>query len=175
MPNFWHLDITPILKIILFDYSWFLAKNLSNFVSLPWKLHNRYCHKLLEQHTGSQRLPDFLANICAKSVFCTLEWVLSNICQNACQKEKVFHECQHKFRNSCTFASTFFLPDFKILLDETTKNFTKCYKLIIYNQKKRKYRVAFMYFKKNFILLCCGPLFVFIPFRAIGRSYPEIS
>ena len=22
----------------------FLAKNLSNFVSLPWKLHNRYCH-----------------------------------------------------------------------------------------------------------------------------------
>ena len=23
---------------------WFLAKNISNFVSLPWKLHNRYCH-----------------------------------------------------------------------------------------------------------------------------------
>ena len=51
--------------------------------------------QLLEQHTCSQRLPDFLANICAKSIFCTLEWVLSNtyICQNACQKEKVFHEC----------------------------------------------------------------------------------
>ena len=30
--------------MILFDYSWFLAKNLSNFVSLPQKLHNRYCH-----------------------------------------------------------------------------------------------------------------------------------
>ena len=23
---------------------WFLAKNISDFVSLPWKLHNRYCH-----------------------------------------------------------------------------------------------------------------------------------
>ena len=30
--------------VISFDFSWFLAKNLSNFVSLPWKLHNRYCH-----------------------------------------------------------------------------------------------------------------------------------
>jgi hypothetical protein len=30
--------------MISFDYSWFLAQNLSNFVSLPWKLHNRYCH-----------------------------------------------------------------------------------------------------------------------------------
>ena len=31
-------------SIISFDYSWFLWKNLSDFVSLPWKLHNRYCH-----------------------------------------------------------------------------------------------------------------------------------
>ena len=31
-------------SMISFDYSWFLAKNLSNFVSLPWKLHNSYCH-----------------------------------------------------------------------------------------------------------------------------------
>ena len=31
-------------SMILFDYSGFLAKNLSNFVSLPWKLNNRYCH-----------------------------------------------------------------------------------------------------------------------------------
>jgi hypothetical protein len=30
-------------SIISLDYSWFLAKNLSKFVSLPWKLHNRYC------------------------------------------------------------------------------------------------------------------------------------
>ena len=33
-------------SMISFDYSWFLAKNLSNFVSLSWKLHNRYCHNL---------------------------------------------------------------------------------------------------------------------------------
>ena len=30
--------------VISLEYSWFLAKNLSNFVSLPWKLHNRKCH-----------------------------------------------------------------------------------------------------------------------------------
>ena len=30
--------------MISYDYSWFLAKNLSNFVSLSWKLYNRYCH-----------------------------------------------------------------------------------------------------------------------------------
>ena len=28
-------------SMIPFDYSWSLAKNISNFVSLPWKLHNR--------------------------------------------------------------------------------------------------------------------------------------
>ena len=45
MPNFWQLPITPILKTWQFHLnSWFLAKNLSNFVSIPWKLHNRYCH-----------------------------------------------------------------------------------------------------------------------------------
>ena len=31
-------------SMISFDYSWCLAKNLSHFVSLPWKLLNRYCH-----------------------------------------------------------------------------------------------------------------------------------
>ena len=31
-------------SIILFDCSWFLAKNLSDFESFPWKLHNQYCH-----------------------------------------------------------------------------------------------------------------------------------
>ena len=30
--------------MISFDNSWFLAKNLSNFATLPWKLHNQYCH-----------------------------------------------------------------------------------------------------------------------------------
>ena len=32
--------------VISFEYSWFLTKNLSNFVSLPWKLQNRYCHNV---------------------------------------------------------------------------------------------------------------------------------
>ena len=49
-------------SIISFDCSWFLAKNLSNFLSFPWKLHNRYCHNLrsrLEKclDPASQRCP----------------------------------------------------------------------------------------------------------------------
>ena len=35
--------------VISFEYSWFLAKNLSYFVSLPWKLHNRKCHTAGDQ------------------------------------------------------------------------------------------------------------------------------
>ena len=31
-------------SIISFDYSWFSAKNLSNIVSHPWKLHKPYCY-----------------------------------------------------------------------------------------------------------------------------------
>ena len=31
-------------SMISLDYRWFWAKNLSNIVSLPWKLHNRYFH-----------------------------------------------------------------------------------------------------------------------------------
>ena len=46
--TFWHLPITPILKIQWFHLTTvdFQPKNLSNFVSLPWKLHNRYCHSV---------------------------------------------------------------------------------------------------------------------------------
>ena len=61
--NFWHRKLTLKVKfwhfltpphytnlqnsMISFDCSWFLAKNLSNYVSFPWKLHNRYCHNWL--------------------------------------------------------------------------------------------------------------------------------
>ena len=64
--DFWHRKLTLKVKfwyfltaphysnfqnlVISFKYSWFLAKNLSNFVSLPWKLHNRYCHNLQAVH-----------------------------------------------------------------------------------------------------------------------------
>jgi len=42
-------DSSPLLQFSKFNnFIWpkliFLAKNLSNFVSLPWKLHKRYCH-----------------------------------------------------------------------------------------------------------------------------------
>ena len=49
--KFWHFltarhySDSPNL-VISFDYSWFLAKNLSNLVSFPWKLYNRHCHSL---------------------------------------------------------------------------------------------------------------------------------
>ena len=43
--TFWHLPITPIHKFQWFHLnSWFLGQNLSTFASLPWKLHNQYCH-----------------------------------------------------------------------------------------------------------------------------------
>ena len=28
----------------MFNFNYFLAQNLSSFIALPWKLHNRYCH-----------------------------------------------------------------------------------------------------------------------------------
>ena len=58
--DFWHRKLTSKVKfwyfltaphysnfqnlVISFEYSWFLAKSHFNFVSLPWKLHNRECH-----------------------------------------------------------------------------------------------------------------------------------
>ena len=45
MPNFWQLANSQN-SIISFDFGWFLTKNLSNFVSLPWKLHNQYCRMI---------------------------------------------------------------------------------------------------------------------------------
>ena len=49
--RFWHFLTPPHYinlqnSMISFDYSWFLAKNHSNFVTLPRKLHNRYCHNV---------------------------------------------------------------------------------------------------------------------------------
>ena len=49
--KFWYFLTAPHYSnfqnlVISFEYSWFLAKNLSNFVSLPWKLHNRECHNM---------------------------------------------------------------------------------------------------------------------------------
>ena len=39
------IDTTPIHKIQQFTLDvLFLTKNLFNFVSLTWKLQNRYCH-----------------------------------------------------------------------------------------------------------------------------------
>ena len=47
--KFWHFLTTSHYSnspnlVISFEYSWFLAKNLVNFLSLPWKLHNWKCH-----------------------------------------------------------------------------------------------------------------------------------
>ena len=49
--KFWYFLTAPHYSnfqnlVISFEYSWFLAKILSNFVSLPWKLHNRECHNV---------------------------------------------------------------------------------------------------------------------------------
>ena len=61
LDNFWHgkltlnvrkwqfvSDTSPLHQFAKFNsflwVCWFLAKNLFNFVSLPWKLYNWYCH-----------------------------------------------------------------------------------------------------------------------------------
>ena len=58
-------------SIISLDYSQFLAKNLFNFVSLPWKLHNRYCHSV-----GTFKFCKWLKNqiefVCNQIRFCYL-------------------------------------------------------------------------------------------------------
>ena len=44
----WHLSIIAYSHNIIFPLRicWFLAQNLSNFVPLPWKFDNPYCHSL---------------------------------------------------------------------------------------------------------------------------------
>ena len=78
--SYWYFLVTSIFKwlyflkwcpifdssnsqnaIISFNCSWFLAKNLSNFVSLPWKLHNRYCHTLHEHISSKIIDSDFIS------------------------------------------------------------------------------------------------------------------
>ena len=78
--DFWHRKLTLKVKfwyfltaphysnfqnlVISFEYSWFLAKNLSNFVSLPWKLHNQECHKVhtCKSRTGALPICKFETN-----------------------------------------------------------------------------------------------------------------
>ena len=66
-------DSSPLLQVSKFNnffwVCWFLTKNLSNLVSLPWKLHNRYCHNLridnsLHFVTGIYWLPHSLWSLC---------------------------------------------------------------------------------------------------------------
>ena len=108
--DFWHRKLTLKVKfwhfltarhhfnspnlVISFDYSWFLAKNLSSFVSLLWKLHNRYCHNcrsLLTASllwTSSGKPKGLLNNIWTKRLF-SVKWTLMNLLLelklNSCQ------------------------------------------------------------------------------------------
>ena len=43
--SYWGSPLVQFSKFNKFLWAcWFLCKNLSNFVPLPWKLHNPYCH-----------------------------------------------------------------------------------------------------------------------------------
>ena len=68
--TFWHLPIRLISKIQSFHYDWFLVRNLPNFVSLPWKLHNRYCHNDCQRLQSTCLLKTKEWNLQAKSVSC---------------------------------------------------------------------------------------------------------
>ena len=45
--SYWGSPLVQFSKFKSFLWvCWFLCKNLPNFVSLPWKLHNPYCHNI---------------------------------------------------------------------------------------------------------------------------------
>ena len=83
---FWHRKLTLKVKfwyfltaphytnfqnlVISFEYSWFLAKNLSNFVSLPWKLHDRECHTIHTSKEARQKLFQILDTTKEESIGC---------------------------------------------------------------------------------------------------------
>ena len=50
-------NICSVVQFSKFDnflwLCWFLGKNLSNFISPVWKLHNPYCHKCTEEQFTS--------------------------------------------------------------------------------------------------------------------------
>ena len=50
-------NICSVVQFSKFDnflwVCWFLGKNLSNFISPVWKLHNLYCHKCTEEQFTS--------------------------------------------------------------------------------------------------------------------------
>ena len=124
--KFWYFLIPPhytnLQNLMIFDYSWFLAKNLSNFVSFPWKLHNRYCHNwwLTINHSI-----DLYSSVChcpckqtyPKPSFGWWSRGLSHIskCMNGCftgKLNKLFFKChiehlQHWKSNSCSCLGTY--------------------------------------------------------------------
>ena len=59
MFDFWHLSINPILKSQQFPLSMMIfRKNLSNFVTPVWKLHNPYCHSPDVKKLSMYLVPD---------------------------------------------------------------------------------------------------------------------
>ena len=134
-------------SIISFAYSWFLAKNLSNFISHPWKLHHRYCPNAYThvcKFTQCQRPPAFATplgpNLCAYSTcFALRRWVLttfascwfaamSNVNSYGSQGEniKIFprhllKKCKKKGENTETWPVKFNLLDFLCSLEKTRR------------------------------------------------------
>ena len=52
--DFWKLLRSPLIQFSKFNNffweCWFLGKNLSNFVPPIWKLHNLYCHNVIDSN-----------------------------------------------------------------------------------------------------------------------------
>ena len=116
--DFWHRKLTLKVKFryfltaphysnfqnleISFEYSWFLAKNLSNFVSLPWKLHNRECHT-------AETLPVSIRGILFsnQTIYNTICWFAGSMGQMTCQPNIFFFIIDCKIL--CTNCFIFFL------------------------------------------------------------------
>ena len=70
--TFWQLATTPFLQVWL---QLIFSQNLSNFVSHPWKLHNRYCHNYLSQVENKYRLYIFILQYKLKHII-YVAWAL---------------------------------------------------------------------------------------------------
>ena len=71
-------------SIISFDYSWFLGKNISNFVSLPWKLNNWYCHIIHPINLGTYQCSNIrgLGNVVIYNLFISSLANMSTLSEN---------------------------------------------------------------------------------------------
>ena len=106
---------SPLVKFSKFKnflwVCWFLCKNLSNFVSLPWKFHNPYCHNAhhtIASPSGFKKLSTPLV-----SHLYSNWWILNLVLTSIHTYIQGFKKVILYLPNWTSTMSTKFGPDFK--------------------------------------------------------------